>query len=256
MKLETINNCQLYQDDCFNVFPSIPDKSIDMICCDLPYGVTQNQEDIILPFDKLWKEYERIIKDNGAILLFGQGLFYVDLVNSNRKLFKYDLIWNKELTSGFLNANRMPLRVHENIAVFYKKLPTYNPQFTEGKPLHSKGNSYMDKEHKNQNYGNFKMVDDSRAGKTQKYPKSILAFRKPHPSIAKHRTEKSIELLEYLIKTFTNENEIVLDNAFGSASCAIGTINTNRCFIGMEKSEKYFNESVIRVKNHLNNIKK
>lgn len=117
----------------------VPNKSIDMVCCDLPYGVTQNQYDIPLPFDNLWNQYNRIVKDNGVILLFGQGKFYVDLVNSNPKMFKYDLVWDKVLSSGFLNANRMPLRCHEQIAVFYKKMPTYNPQFTEGQPLHSKG---------------------------------------------------------------------------------------------------------------------
>lgn len=122
----------LYHADCFDILPSIPDKSVDMICCDLPYGVTSHPEDIPLPLDKLWEQYERIIKDNGAILLFGQGMFYVDVVDSNRKLFRYDLVWDKVLTTGFLNANKMPLRRHEQIAVFYKKLPTYNPQFSKG----------------------------------------------------------------------------------------------------------------------------
>lgn len=189
-----INN--VVHGDCLEVMKNIPDGSIDMILCDLPYGTTKNDKDVKIPFDGLWKQYERIIKPNGAIVLFCQGLFYIDLVNSKRKLFRYDLIWDKQLTSGFLNANRMPLRVHEQIAVFYKKLPTYNPQYTTGIPLHSKGKTYMDKEHKNENYGDFKMTDDSRAGSTQKHPKSILSFQKPHPSIAKHRTEKSIECLE------------------------------------------------------------
>ena len=131
-----VSHSTLVNADCFDVFPLIADKSVDAIIADLPYGTTQNKYDVILPFDKLWVQYERIIKDNGAIVLFGQGLFFVDLINSNRKLFRYDLVWDKQLISGFLNANRMPLRVHENIAVFYKQLPTYNPQYTEGKPLH------------------------------------------------------------------------------------------------------------------------
>ena len=225
----------------------IPDKSIDFICCDLPYGTTQNKEDIIIPFDKLWEQYERIIKDNGAIVLFGQGLFFVDLINSNRKLFRYDLVWDKQLISGFLNANRMPLRVHENIAVFYKQLPTYNPQYTEGKPLHSKGKSYLNKEHKNENYGKFEMTDDNRAGSTQKHPKSIISFQKPHPSIAKHRTEKSIEMLEWLINSYSNEGDIILDNTFGSCTTGIACINTNRNFIGIENNMDYFNISLKRV---------
>ena len=167
-------NYKLMQGDCLELMDKIPKSSIDLILCDLPYGVTQNKSDIIIPLDKLWEHYERIIKNNGAILLFGQGTFYVDLVNSNRKLFRYDLVWDKQLTSGFLNAKRMPLRQHEQIAVFYKKLPTYNPQFTQGKPLHSKGISYKNKEHTNQNYGEFHIIDDSRAGSTEKYPTSIL----------------------------------------------------------------------------------
>lgn len=235
-----MSKIDLYNGDCLEVMQKLDDKSIDMICADLPYEVTQNKFDIKIPFEPLWREYNRIIKDNGCIALFGQGLFYVDLVNSNRKMFRYDLIWDKILTSGFLNAKRMPLRQHEQIAIFYKKLPTYNPQFTEGKPLHSKGKSYINKEHKNQNYGDFHMTDDSRCGSIEKYPTSILRFQKPHPSIAKHRTEKSIKCLEWLIKTYTNENDIVLDNCMGAGSCGIACKNLNRKFIGIELDKDYF----------------
>ena len=235
--------------DCLEKMKDIPDKSIDMILCDLPYGATQNKKDIRLPFDILWEQYERIIKDNGAIVLFGQGLFYVDLVNSNRALFRYDLIWDKVLISGFLNSKRMPLRVHENIAVFYKKLPTYNPQFENGKPLHSKGKSYLHKEHTNNNYGEFDMTDDSRKGSTQKYPKSILSFTKPHPSISKHRTEKSIEMLKWLIKTYTNEENTVLDNCMGSGTTGLACVNTNRNFIGIELDKEYFEIAEKRINN-------
>ena len=240
--------------DCLELMKDIPDGSIDLILCDLPYGVTQNKQDITLPFDKLWEHYERIIKDNGAILLFGQGTFYVDLVNSNRKLFRYDLVWDKQLTSGFLNAKRMPLRQHEQIAVFYKKLPTYNPQFKHGKPLHSKGFSYKNKEHTNQNYGEFNMTDDSRAGSTEKYPTSILSFSKQHPSIAKHRTEKPVELLEYLIKTYTDGGETVLDNSMGSGSCGVACVNTGRKFIGIELDEGYFNIAKKRIEEAVNDL--
>ena len=248
-KLESVGQLSansLVNADCLEAMKYIADKSIDCIIADLPYGTTQHKQDIIIPFDKLWEHYERVIKDNGAIVLFGQGLFFVDLINSNRKLFRYDLVWDKELTSGFLNANRMPLRVHENIAVFYKKIPTYNPQYTEGKPLHSKGKEYMNKEHKNENYGKFKMTDDNRKGSTQKYPKSIVSFSKPHPSIAQHRTEKSIELLEWLIKTYTNENGIVLDNTMGSCSCGVATLKTNRKFIGIEIEKECFDGAIQR----------
>lgn len=238
---------QLYNGDCLEVMKTIPDKSVDMICCDLPYEVTQNKDDIKIPFEPLWKEYERIIKDNGCIALFAQGLFYVDLVNSNRKLFRYDLVWDKVLTSGFLNAKRMPLRQHEQIAIFYKKLPTYNPQFTQGKPLHGKGISYMDKELKNQNYGQFHQTEDLRKGSTEKYPTSILKFPKPHPSVAKHRTEKSIECIEYLIKTYTNEGDLVLDNCMGAGSCGIACKRSNRNFIGIELDKNYFDIAEKRI---------
>jgi len=242
-----MSNIQLFNGDCLEVMKQIPNESIDMICCDLPYGTTQNKDDIIIPFEPLWNEYERIIKENGCIALFAQGLFYVDLVNSNRKLFRYDLVWDKVLTSGFLNAKRMPLRQHEQIAIFYKKLPIYNPQFTEGKPLHGKGKSYMNKELKNQNYGQFHAIEDLRKGSTEKYPTSILRFPKPHPSVAKHRTEKSIECLEWLIKTYTNEGNIVLDNCMGAGSCGIACKNTNRDFIGIELDENYFNIAKERI---------
>lgn len=244
---------RLLQGDCIELMKKIPDKSIDMILCDLPYGVTQNKKDIIIPFDQLWEAYERIIKDNGAIILFGQGTFYVDLVNSNRKLFRYDLIWDKQLTSGFLNAKRMPLRKHEQIAVFYKKLPVYNPQFSQGKPLHGKGTAYKNKEHKNENYGKFNVIDNNRAGSTEKYPTSVLSFAKPHPSVAKHRTEKSIDLLSYLIKTYTNEKDLVLDNCMGAGSTGIACLNTNRNFIGIELDETYFYIAKERIENLNNN---
>jgi site-specific DNA-methyltransferase (adenine-specific) len=238
----------LYKGDCLVNLKKLKDKSIDLILCDLPYGLTANKKDISLPLDKLWLEYERVIKDKGAILLFAQGIFYVDLVNSNRKIFRYDLIWDKKLTTGFLNAKRQPLRVHEQIAVFYKKQPTYNPQFTVGEPLHSKGKSYINKKHKNRNYGHFNMTDDNRKGETKKYPKSIIKFQKPHPSVAKHRTEKSLECLEYLIKTYSNENDLVLDNTAGSGTTGIACQKTNRNFILMEIDEKYCNVIKERIK--------
>jgi site-specific DNA-methyltransferase (adenine-specific) len=163
-------------------------------------------------------------------------------------MFRYDIVWDKCLTSGFLNSNKMPLRQHEQIAVFYKKLPTYNPQFSKGKPLHSKGISYINKPIKNQNYGDFHATDDSRKGCTEKYPTSILKFNKPHPSKSIHRTEKPVALLEYLIKTYTNDGDIVLDNCMGSGSTGVACVNTNRKFIGMELDKDYFDISQKRIK--------
>ena len=223
--------------DCIEVMAQIPAKSIDLILCDLPYGVTQNKADTIIPFADLWEQYNRIIKDSGAILLFGQGLFFIDLINSNRKMYRYDLVWNKELISGFLNAKKMPLRQHEQIAVFYKKLPTYNPQFTEGQPLHSRG--YLKNKRKNNNYGEFADVGDSRKGCKDKYPTSILKFKKPHPSVCVHPTQKPVPLLEYLIKTYTNPGDIVLDNCMGSGSTIFAAINTERHYIGIDINESY-----------------
>lgn len=236
----------LKQGDCLKLMKDIPDNSIDMILCDLPYGITNNAKDKQIDFMFLWRQYNRIIKDNGAILLFSQGVFFVDLVNSNRKLFKYDIVWDKQPTSGFLNANRMPLRQHEQIAVFYKKQPTYNPQKFKGKPNHSKGKL---KKNANNNYGEFGFVDNKEELGDMKHPTSVVSFPKPHPSIAKHRTEKPIALLEYLIKTYTNENEVVLDNTMGSGSTGVACINTNRRFIGIELDENYFSIAKERIEN-------
>ena len=225
----------------------IPSGSLDMIACDLPYGVTQNKLDIAIPFEPLWSEYKRVIKDHGCITLFAQGVFFVELVQSNRQMFRYDLVWDKVLTTGFLNAARMPLRQHEQIAVFYKRLPEYHPQFTEGKPLHSKGVSYMGKEHKNSNYGQFHMTDDFRKGSTEKYPTSIIRVPKPHPGIALHRTEKPVGLLKWLILTYSSEGDTVMDNCMGAGGCGIACAETGRNFIGIEKDPGYFEIAKSRI---------
>lgn len=228
---------------------------VDMICCDPPFGTTQHPDDIIIPFDELWDCYNRIIKDDGAIILFAHGLFYVDLVNSNRENFRYDLVWDKVLPSGFLNSNRMPLRSHEQIAVFYKKLPTYNPQLVKGAVLHSRGKK-ADTDgivKTNQNYGEFKYVPSRTDG--MKFPNSILTYSKPHASVAKHRTEKSIPLLEWLVKSYTNEGELVLDNCAGSGTTAIACLNTKRKFIAIEKNEEYYNVIQERVAQRKRDLK-
>ncbi len=231
---------QLFNGDCLEIMPQLiaDGVKVDLILCDLPYGVTSHKDDKPIPFDKLWECYNSIISDNGAIVLFAQGQFYVDLVNSNRKMFKYDLVWDKQLSTGFLNANKMPLRRHESIAVFYKKPPTYNPQKSIGKPNHSKGTKHFTKEQLNQNYGEYKPVESTHSD--LKHPTSIVSFQKPHPSKCVHRTEKPIALLEYLIKTYTNEGMTVLDNCFGSCSTGVASQNTGRNFIGIEVDEHYF----------------
>lgn len=246
---------KIYNMDCFLGMKEIKDQSIDLILSDLPYGVTNNKRDKILPLDKLWEEYERIIKDNGCILLFAQGKFYNDLINSNRKLFRYDLIWDKVLTTGFLNANRQPLRRHEQIAVFYKHQPKYNPQFEKGQPLHGKGKKYLHKPFINNNYGDFKIENDFRKGSTEKYPTSILKFQKTHPSRTRHPTEKPVELLKYLILTYSNEEDLILDNCIGSGSTAIASIKTNRNFIGFEIDKGFYEIAKQRINQEINECK-
>lgn len=233
--------------DCIKLMNDIEDDSIDLILCDLPFQKTKNEWDKIIPFEELWKQYNRIIKPNGAIILFSQGTFYIDLVNSNKKYFRYDLVWDKQLTTGFLNSNRQPLRKHEQIAVFYKKQPTYNPIFKEGKPLHSKGINYKTANIKNNNYGKFKRLDDYRQGSTQKYPTSIISIQKVHPAKTIHPTEKPVELIQYLIETYSNPGETVLDNCMGSGTTAIACLNSTRNFIGIEINEDYYNLASKRI---------
>ena len=244
---DMIEKNKIYNEDCLIGMKKIEDKTIDLILTDLPYGITKNSKDTKIPTEFLWKEYKRIIKDNGAICLFAQGKFYIELVAKNLEMFRYDLVWNKGLTSGFLNANRQPLRKHEQIAVFYKKSPTYNPQFSIGEPLHGKGVMYKNKQIVNNNYGSFRQMDDKRKGCRQKYPTSILEFKKSHPSIATHPTEKPISLLEYLIKTYTNIGDLVLDSCIGSGNTIIACKNTYRNYIGFEIDKEYYDIATNRI---------
>lgn len=243
---------QLWKGDCLELMKDIPNKSVDAIICDLPYEVLNKgnkhaQWDKMLPLDKLWEQYNRIIKDNGAIILFGQGMFTAQLMISNPSMWRYNLVWDKKLKSGFLNANRMPLRQHEDILVFYKNLPTYNPQFNKGQPLHSKGISYKNKSHVNRNYGNIKTVEDNRKGCTEKHPSSIIRFQKPHPSKSVHQTQKSVPHIEQYLKLHSKENDVVLDPFMGSGTTGIACVNTNRRFIGIELDENYFSIAKKRI---------
>ena len=243
----------LIHGDCLVEMQHFPDKSVDMILCDLPYGVLNKsnknaQWDRLLPLDKLWEHYQRIIKDNGAIVLFAQGMFTAQLMMSNPKLWRYNLVWDKVLTSGFLNAKRMPLRSHEDICIFYNELPTYNPQMQVGEPLHSKGVAYKSKNPTNTCYGSLGAVDDSRKGCSEKYPTSIVRFQKPHPSVAVHPTQKSVELCEWLIKSYSNEGDTILDNTMGCGSTMVACVNTKRNGIGIELDDNYFKIAEERVK--------
>ena len=174
-----MDNIELWCGDCLELMKNIPDKSIDMILCDPPYGSTQNQWDKTLTLKELWENYLRVIKDNGCIAIFADGMFMAELMKSQSKLWRYNLIWNKVLTSGFLNAQKRPLKQHEEICVFYKKQPIYNPQFTEGKPLHGMGNKYKEKIGENNNYNTFASNNNPSKKKkvdTKKYPTSILTY--------------------------------------------------------------------------------
>ena len=243
-----LNLNEIYLGNCLDLMKEIDDKSVDMILADLPFGVTKNAKDIKIPMEPLWKEYNRIIKNNGAIVLFGQGMFTADLMMANKKMWRYILIYNKgNRVSGFLNANRQQLRSHEDILVFYKKQPTYNPQFTEGQPLHGKGNKYLNKEGINNNYGYYDTTTpETRKGSTQKYPKSVLNFDRPHPAI--HPTEKPVALCENLILTYTNVDELVLDNTCGVGTTCLAAKNNFRNYIGIENDIQWYNIAIQRLK--------
>ncbi len=237
---------QIHNMDCLEGMKLLQSKSIDMILCDLPYGVTQNKWDVVIPFNEMWDQYERIIKDNGAIVLTATQPFAAQLIASNPKLFRYDLIWKKNKSTGFLNAKKMPLRSHEYILVFYKKLPTYNPQKTTG---HKPVNQYTKRSADGTNYGNTKLV--SGGGQTDRYPNSIIDIPVVNNDSKEriHPTQKPVELFEWLIKSYTNEGNIVLDNCIGSGATAVAAINTNRNFIGFEISEEYCAAANERINN-------
>lgn len=236
---------KLYQGDCLKIMKNIEDKSIDMILCDLPYGTTQNKWDSIIPLDKLWSQYNRIIKDNGAIVLFAQTPFDKVLGVSNLEMLRYEWIWEKTTATGHLNAKKMPMKAHENILVFYKKLPTYNPQKTTG---HTPVHAYTKYQDDGSNYGKTK-IGISGGGSTERYPRSIQVFKTDKQKCALHPTQKPVALCEYLIKTYTNEGDLVLDNCMGSGSTGVACMNTNRKFIGIELEKEYFDIAEERINN-------
>jgi len=244
LDIDVVENNSLILGDCLEVMPKIKEHSVDLILCDLPYGRTKNKWDTVIPFDKLWENYNRVLKENGVVVLFADGMFMAELMLSNKKMWKYNIVWDKVLTSGFLNANRQPLRSHEEIVVFYNKQPTYNPQKFKGQPNHSKGTS---QKNTNNNYSKYTIVDNREELGDMKHPRSIWSFQKPHPSKMVHPTEKPLECIEYIIKTYTNEGDLVLDNTMGSGTTCIGAKKLNRQYIGIEKEEKYFEISVKRM---------
>lgn len=238
----------LQQGDCLELMKDLPSKSIDLILCDLPYGTTRNKWDSVIDLELLWEQYNRIIKDRGAILLFAQTPFDKVLGVSNLKHLRYEIIWQKTAPTGFLNAKKMPMKAHENILVFYKKLPTYNPQMTQGHPRKVTSNSSRQKSVERQRIKaavsatNYNSYGESLEGydSTERYPLSVQIFAKDQQKENYHPTQKPVSLLEWLIKTYTNEGDLVLDNCMGSGSTGVACVNTNRNFIGMELTEQFF----------------
>ena len=230
----------LFKGDCLVEMNKIADKSIDMILCDLPYGTTACSWDIVIPFDKLWEQYNRIIKDNCAIILFGSEPFSSMLRMSNIKNYKYDWKWDKVEGSGFVNAKIKPLNCYEDIIVFGKNKLNYYPIMEDRKITNERNSSSMNTRNK---VFNLQKIENSTVGR-KKYPINKLVFNKLSGELNSHNvlfpTQKPVPILEYLIKTYTLENEIVLDNCMGSGSTGVACINTNRNFIGIEKDDKHF----------------
>ena len=251
-----IERNKIYHGNCFDYLPQIADKSVDLILTDMPYG-TLNKSNPDAQWDKevslpsLWNQYKRIIKPNGAILLFGQGVFAAKLIMSNQKWFKFDFVWDKVRKSNFLNCKKMPMRQHEQVLVFYDKPPTYNPQMVRCEPHqrnHSRGR--LDKEQTNTCYGKFGKAETIISD--FKYPGTIVKFPKGHSKEDwLHGTAKPVNLLRWLIRTYSNEGDLVLDNFAGSGSTLIAAIEEKRDWIGMELSNKYFEICQRRVNDRL-----
>jgi len=222
---------KVIQGDCLKEMRKIPSNSIDMVLCDLPYGTTQNKWDSIISLEEMWVEYHRIVKENGAIVLTSQGVFTAKLILSNEKYFKYKIVWEKSKSTNFLNAKKQPLRKHEDICVFYRKQPVYNPQMRSGE-AYNKGTR---KDQLTGSYGDFKPVEVKSDG--QRYPIDLVYFKTAESEgEVFHPTQKPVELGRYLIRTYTKEEDIILDNTCGSGSFLVAAVLENRRFIGIEKN--------------------
>lgn len=234
LHIADVSGSALFQGDCLDIMPFIPDKSVQLILTDLPYGTTACKWDSIIDLDLLWKQYKRIIKDNGAIVLTASQPFTTKLISSNYEMFRYEWIWEKTLFSNFALVKKQPAKLHENILVFYKKQPIYNPQMQEGKP-------YTDKPRKR----TMGVIDDAIGmkkaieNKGERYPSSVQKHSNGNNG-TQHPTQKPLELMKYLIKTYSNENDMVLDNTMGSGTTCLAAKELNRKFIGIEKEPKYY----------------
>lgn len=242
---------KLIQGDCLEKMKDIPDGSVDLILCDLPYGTTQNKWDNVLPLDELWREYWRVVKPNGAVVLTAAQPFTTALIASNLQDFKYCWVWDKKNPTGFLNAKKQPLRRTEEICVFYRKQCTYNPAMEfRGAPRKKGG---YNKPGGTENYGVF---HDAPSVNNEYHPTNLLSISNANRLEKVHPTQKPVALMEYLIKTYTNEGETVLDNCMGSGTTGVACVNTNRNFIGIELDEGYFKIAQDRINQAVVNINK
>jgi DNA modification methylase len=245
---------RILHGDCLELLADLQDKSVDMILTDPPYGTTNCKWDTVVDLAELWKHYKRVIKDNGAILMFAQAPFDKVLASSNLKLFRYEWIWEKTEATGHLNAKKMPLKAHENILVFYKNLPTYNPQMSVG---HKPVNSFTRRPEVNNKTPVYGKVSKtiSGGGSTERYPRSVLRFAKDKQKTKgtdfAHPTQKPLALCEYLIKTYTNPDDVVLDTFAGSGTTGLAAKNTNRNYILIEKEELWYNKCLKRLTNSI-----
>ena len=249
MKDVITDNYKLLHGDCLERMKEIPDGSVDLILTDPPYGTTNCRWDSVIPFELMWEQLKRIIKPSGTIVLFGSEPFSSALRMSNIKQYKYDWIWDKSKATGFLNSKKQPLRSHEIISVFYDKQPKYNPQMRLAEPY----NKGVRKEQTDDDvYGSFNQVE-VKNDTGLRYPRSVQYFKTAEHEGGFHKSQKPVALLEYLINTYTNENETVLDFTFGSCSTGVACLNTNRKFIGIELDNDYFDIGAERMRNHIKN---
>ena len=250
LHIADVSGSALFQGDCLDIMPLIPDRSVQLILADLPYGTTACKWDIIIPFDKLWKEYERIITDNGAIILTASQPFTTILINSNFKLFKYSMVWVKDKPSNFANANKMPMRYHEDICIFYKQLPNYTQQFEPRKGTGSNRvkykitNGFGDND---QNEHKIGCKEQTKSYSDLKQVGTVLEIPFEVRKKGQHGTVKPLNLMKILIEMFSNENDYVLDNTMGSGTTCLAAKELNRKFIGIEKDIKYYELAVARV---------
>lgn len=241
---------RIYNMDCLIGMRDIPDGSIDCVICDLPYSVLNKSNekawwDSIIPIDELFSEYWRILKYNGPVILFCQGMFTARLMMSESKTWRYNLIWQKDRPTGFLNANRMPMRSHEDIAVFYRSLPVYNPQMRQGFPSHSRGHKHG-KPNGNVCYGSYRIEAYSKEFTTEKYPISVLHFAK-EKELGMHPTQKPLELIRWLVRTYSNEGDVILDNCMVSGTTAVACMRESRSYIGFELNKEYYDMCCRRI---------